>query len=331
VAPRTSGGGLRALLAVPGEWVQEFMNMFRFLPEANYRMGCEFAEKGMFRDAIFRMKVALWLNPGLARAWYILGSCLYAQGKKAEAIKALKESLRLAPKSEETLFQLASIDPKLVPEDSRPATMPRPIAIEYFSRVAASYDFQQREMGYAGHLVLDEALRTHLDTRQTNLRLLDLGCGTGLVGFVMADVANYITGVDFCRPMLGLAAKRRRRDGSDAYTRTILRDLREFLGEADNSAFYQVITAAHVFNFVGDLAGAFPGVAKLLPEGGLFAFQVEPYAGKGYGLLPGLGRFGHSEAYIRDLAKTHGLDVLSLKKTEVYPNYKMDQYILKKP
>ncbi len=332
--PQVAGSGgilsnIGKMFEVPQEFYNDIANKFRFLPETNYRMGCEFADQGLFRDAIFRLKIALWLNPKHPRAWYVLGSCYYARGETSLAIGALQHALRLNPNSDEAQFMMAMISPKHVPADKRPRTMPRHMAMEYFERIADAYEFQQREMGYVGHVVLDEALRPYIDTRQVNFRMLDLGCGTGLTGVMLADVAGHMTGVDFCRPMLDHAMRRRRRDGGDIYLRTILRDLRDYLQEVDKASF-DLVTASHVFNFVGDLSTVFPGVSKALHENGLFGFQVEPFAGETYALLQGLGRFGHSEPYIRKMADDYGFEILEMKKVEVYPNYPLDQYVLKK-
>ncbi len=320
---------LMKMLEVPQQALQEFLDKFRFVADTNYKLGCQFAEQGLYRDAIFRMKVALWFAPALPRAWYVLGSCYYAQGRTQEAVGALNQSLKLQPDNEETIFMMALIDARYLPADKRPTTMPRHMAVDYFDRMADIYDFQQREAGYVGHIVLDEALRAYVDVKQVNTRMLDLGCGTGLMGYMMADVAGHMTGVDFSRSMLDRAMQRKRRDGGDLYIRTILRDIREYMHEIDRSTF-DLITASHVFNFVGDLEKVFSGAARALKNEGLFAFQVEPYPTEGYGMLPGKGRFSHSESYIRRLDQDNRFEVVEHKKEEVYPNYIFDQYILRK-
>ncbi len=320
---------LQRMMRVPMASIQEFLNKFRFVADTNYRMGCQFADQGLYRDAVFRMKVALWFAPNLARAWYMLGSCYYAQGRKQEAVQALLQSLKLQPNDAETIFMLAVIDTRHLPPDKRPLTMPPHMATDYFDRMADVYDFQQREMGYVGHVVLDDAVRGYVDTKQTNIRVLDLGCGTGLLGYMMSDFAGHMTGVDFSRRMLDHAMSRKRKDGVDLYVRTILRDIRDYMHEIDR-ATYDIVTASHVFNFVGDLEKIFSGAAQALREDGLFAFQTEPYPLDGFGMLPGKGRFSHSDSYIRRLAQDNGFEILESKKEDVYPNYPLDQYVLRK-
>ena len=317
------------MMDVPVQAFQQFLNKFRFVADTNYRLGCQFAGEGLYRDAVFRLKLALWFDPQLARAWYVLGSCYYARGETAAAIGALQTALKLKPDDEETIFMMAMINVKYLPENKRPSSMPQHIAVDYFDRMADSYEFQQREMGYVGHVVLDDAVRAYVDVKQVNFRMLDLGCGTGLMGYMLADVAGHMTGVDFSRTMLDHAMRRKRKDGGDLYIRAILRDIRDYLHEVDRASF-DLLTASHVFNFIGDLETVFSGAARVLKEGGLFAFQVEPYPHPGFGMLPGKGRFSHNDRYILALAEKNNFAILEVKKEDVYPNYPFDQYVLKK-
>ena len=69
------------------------------------------------------------------------------------------------------------------------------------------------------------------------------------------------------------------------------------------------MVAADVFIYLGDLAGVFDGVRRVLLPGGLFAFSVEAAAsGATWVLQPSL-HYAHGESYLRALAAAHGLSV----------------------
>jgi SAM-dependent methyltransferase len=58
--------------------------------------------------------------------------------------------------------------------------------------------------------------------------ILDVGCGTGLVGLALADAATgdvHIDGIDISTAMIDRAARRQRADGSPVYHRLIEADL----------------------------------------------------------------------------------------------------------
>ncbi len=320
---------LHSLMSMPRELWRDAVNAFRFLPETNFRQACVYADQAKFKDAVFRLKVVLWLSPDHARAWYMLGACYFSMGEEERAVEAYKQALALNPNDAEALFMLATINEALLPEEKRPQTMPPEMAQDYFEKVAVDYDHMQRNMGYQGHVAMDDALRQYIDTTRTNFHVLDLGCGTGLCGYLLADIAGHLTGVDFTRGMLEQAMERKRKSGADVYDRTILRDIREFLAEQQQEHF-DIVMAAHVFNYVGALDKVIAGVAKSMQPEGLFGFQVESYKGTNFGMNPRVGRFGHTDTYIQSLIAANGFTVCEAKPVDVYPNYPLTQYILKK-
>ena len=70
-------------------------------------------------------------------------------------------------------------------------------------------------------------------------------------------------------------------------------------------ACWDLILAADVFNYLGNLNHVFATAARALRPGGLFAFSVEADAEPGYHLCP-TGRFVHSLAYLREQASAAG-------------------------
>jgi predicted TPR repeat methyltransferase len=146
-------------------------------------------------------------------------------------------------------------------------------------------------LGYRGFEALLQPL---LGTGKRYRQVLDLGCGTGLCGPLVAPQADTIDGVDVSSGMLEQARK------LGAYRDLVHADLGEFL--ATTALRPDLILAADVFIYVGDLAAVFRSARRILEPGGCLAFTVElTREGQDIQLLPSL-RYAHSEAYIRRLA-----------------------------
>jgi predicted TPR repeat methyltransferase len=99
--------------------------------------------------------------------------------------------------------------------------------------------------------------------------------------------------------MLAKAAER------NVYAQLVQADIVDFLREHPTA--FDLVMAADVLIYLGDLAGLFEALAGALRPGGYFAFSVE-VAANGWTVLPS-GRFAHADAYVRDLAAS-GFEVL---------------------
>ena len=88
-------------------------------------------------------------------------------------------------------------------------------------------------------------------------------------------------------------------------------DIVEYLRGTDER--YDLITAADVFIYVGDLEPVFAALETAMAPNGLFCFSAECASGEDvdFELLPSL-RYAHSERYLRALAMRHGFDVVQL-------------------
>jgi predicted TPR repeat methyltransferase len=80
---------------------------------------------------------------------------------------------------------------------------------------------------------------------------------------------------------------------------------------------FDLVLAADVFIYIGDLRPMFAAVAARM-ERGVFCFSVETLeAGGGdFGLLPSL-RYAHAEAYLQRLASEHGFELLDTRERPV--------------
>ncbi len=319
-----------SLFDTPAEKIDEIIYKVTNISETNYKIAQRMSDEGKYRDAIWRLKIALWLSPHYQEAHYLMGCCYVAEENAQKGAYHLRRAVELNPHDEVALFMLAALDPTSLDPSMMPLTMPQEMSHDYFSNNAKNYENMQSDAGYKGHQLADMAVWDLLDPRRVNYEILELGSGTGLCGTLLAQRADRLVGVDFCKDMLDIGKAKRRPDGRRVYSESILQDARYFMIDAQQPE-YDAIVAAHVFNYIGDISYIFEGAARALKEDGVFIFQTEIYeANDWYGLLPGLGRFGHSEAYIRNQCERVGLRFIESETVNVYPDYQMHQYRVKK-
>ena len=137
--------------------------------------------------------------------------------------------------------------------------------------------------------------------------MLDLGCGTGLVGKSLKGYAQRVDGVDLAAGMVSHA------QASGYYHQVWQADLHEALSQAQaTGTCYDLIVSADVFIYVGALERMFQLVQQVLSIGGGLVFSLEEWTlgSEKYVLRPSL-RYAHSMAYVQQLASAHDFQILS--------------------
>ena len=137
---------------------------------------------------------------------------------------------------------------------------------------------------------------------------LDLGCGTGLAGLAFQSACSAIHGVDISEKIL-LVAKEKQ-----LYSSLIKDDILNYLENCDTS--YDLIIAADVFTYMGDLTALFKACRKRMAPRGLLIFSVEEGAGDSFSLKD-TGRFGHPYAYIEKLYQSNELRLAAFEKSRL--------------
>jgi len=159
------------------------------------------------------------------------------------------------------------------------------------------------DLEYEGANLLSSALNDDLARHPRPIeRALDLGCGTGICGVLLKPRVKWLAGVDLSQEMIRAAATRK------AYDALYVADIEEFL-RYQRSAF-DLITAADVLVYFGDLRTLLASTARALIPEGVFIFTTEALAEGDYLLLP-TGRFGHHPGYVASTARDCGLLVQS--------------------
>lgn len=316
-------------LLSPITFFKDFGGLLDSFPDRNYELAREMLEGEHYVDALLRLKFALWFRPNFQMAHYLRGLTYLAMQKEEDAVKSLKKSLELNPRHDESVYILATIDPKYVPVGMMPKRMPDSMVRDYFDGAAEGYDEAQQVQGYAAPAYAADILERHIDTSRVNYQVLDLGCGTGLAAEVVTGIALSITGVDFAREMTHNAMQRQRRGDGLVYDRVLLREMNEYLASVDG-AQYDIVLAVNSVSYQGDLSELFKGVAHILHDNGYFLIQLEVLAGTGYAVQKSTGRFAHAESYVVEQARVHGFKLMASEDFMAYPDLKMKQYLLQK-
>jgi predicted TPR repeat methyltransferase len=144
------------------------------------------------------------------------------------------------------------------------------------------------------------------------LDIADVGCGTGLVGKLVAKRARQLVGIDLSAAMMQKARQK------GVYHRLHEGDLIAFLNDHPES--FDAVTCAATLIHFGDLRPAFDAAARSLRDRGLFIFTLFPNEGDEHaiavgssdGLVQG-GCYQHGRAYVAGLAEATGFAVETLE------------------
>ena len=255
--------------------------------EAYNNLGGALTDQGQFAEAASHYQQAVRLKPDYAGARQNLANVLRCLGRYTEAAASYQEVLRLQPDYVEARYFHSILS------GQSPDTAPSSYISNLFDTCAEDFDrVLVEQLHYRGPQLLRAAMADL--PAQRSLAVLDLGCGTGLCGVQFRDLARTLVGVDLSLVMLAKARQR------GVYDELQHGDLTEFLMSSRTQ--YDLILAADVLVYVGNLARVFQGVGRALTPSGRFTFTVEAHDGEGFVVRPS-GRFAHSLAYLHGLAE----------------------------
>ncbi|MBK9083552.1 MAG: methyltransferase domain-containing protein [Rhizobiales bacterium] len=226
----------------------------------------------------------LELTPDFAAAWFGLAESQAALGRAQEAAESYARAVALRP---DDPFGAAARRALLT--KARADELPPAFVRALFDQYAPRFDAHLTEtLGYRAPALLRAAILAGGERRYA--RCLDLGCGTGLSGAALRDLCDELVGVDLSPNMVEAARAKA------IYDRLATGDLLAFL-DAEEEAGADLVVAADVFVYLGDLAPVFAAVARALSPGGAFAFTTQALEDGDWRLLDDL-RFGHSADWL---------------------------------
>jgi len=258
---------------------------------AHNNMGNIYLSLRRYEEALASFTRACVLAPDTAAMHYNRGNALSRLGRDDEALQAFYKATALDDGNVSADHMLAALT------GARRDSAPEAYVEDLFDSYADSFDVELQEgLGYRVPSLLREALLRHVEPGRRFRHAVDLGCGTGLSGLVIRDLAERLTGIDLSARMLANARKR------NCYDELHKQNILEFLKRRGR---YDLVLAADVLIYVGALEATFAALDAHLAPSAHFVFSVEADPGDGFTLLK-TGRFAHSRPYIQGLADRHG-------------------------
>ncbi len=275
---------------------------------------------------------ALALAPGHGPATHNLAVALLGQRRIDEGVQAALEAMQMLPPRErrrQTYVQylLVAEEPAAAARILRAwqqqepdnayvlhhlaacegGAMPERASDDYveheFDAFANVFDTTLARLHYRAPEIVAEAVARALPAAARQFDIVDLGCGTGLCGPLLAPWARTLVGCDLSAGMLTRAADR------GVYDELRKAELTAFMRERPQS--FDLAVSADTLNYFGELGDVAQAVHATLRPGGTLVFTLEalPAGDSEVVRLMPHGRYAHDAAHARRVFEAAGLVV----------------------
>jgi predicted TPR repeat methyltransferase len=261
--------------------------------DRRYQFAQSLAGAGDFAAAADLMLETLTRVPGWAAGWMALGDWAEAAGRDEQAAESFGRVQVLDPADRFGAGLRLDLLRRVPVAEAMPAAFVETLFDQYALRFEASL---KDKLDYRGPDLLAAAVPGRLG------RVLDLGCGTGLMGQAIAGRCDWLEGWDISTGMLDQARAKR------LYDRLEKRDLARL---EHGAARWDTILAADVFIYLGALERITAWVVHALAPGGRFAFTVEAGEGAEVTLQPSR-RYAHGADYLCGLMADAGFSAVQM-------------------
>ncbi len=289
------------------EAMQSYLCAMEIAPEdaeVHYNLALVYKELGCTDEAIASLEIAVALRPEYGAAHGNLGVLYLDQDRVPEAKACYRTLIELGHNTASARHILAALTGETT------VVAPSSYIADLFD--SFSGHFEERllvDLEYRTPWELKSLLLADPDGPKHFTRLLDLGCGTGLVGQIFQEISDCRVGVDLSAKMVEEAAAKK------VYAHLAVGEIVAFLEQ--NHERFDLIVAADVLTYLGDLDRIFATLATGLAPQGRFLFSTELMEeGDGYLLRPS-GRYAHSCSYITATASRHGFRILATQSATI--------------
>ena len=271
-------------------------------PEIYFNIGIVHNLSKDSSTAIKWFKKAIKIKPTFINAHHMIGVVYQGRGEMDKALESYKAALRFDPDNYRSSVHFVQAGHLLAALTGKTTdSAPQGYIENLFNKYAHSFDHSLlEELDYCGPQAISKTIKS-IYPKCYFKRILDLGCGTGLVGAELYPFCDELEGIDLSKSMLAEA------EAKGLYDRLTKSDIKKYLSTAELD--FDLFIACDVFIYVGELTDIFRLIKSRNKGSGRIAFTTEHTEKDGY-FLEKSARFSHSKQYIERLCTQFDYDII---------------------
>lgn len=268
--------------------------------DIHYNTAVAYQYLNRHEDALEYFQNVLSLEPNHTHTHMNIAAIALQNNQITAALQHYETAQRLDPKNADIDFIISA----LKKQTTKQKQAPKGYVANLFDQYAGHYDehlvnMLRYQLPEKIELILYEQFKPNSD-----LSILDLGCGTGLMAPLLTPFAKTLIGVDLSQNMLAKA------DSRQQYTQLHQSDCLEYLQKnhtdpQQSTTEYELITAAELFPYIGDLSPLLLEAINSLSPNGIIIFSVETTIETEQFQLSQNARFQHNPNWITQLVIGH--------------------------
>ncbi|MEC7030147.1 MAG: tetratricopeptide repeat protein [Pseudomonadota bacterium] len=266
--------------------------------DIHYNTAVAYQYLNRHEDALEYFLNVLSLDPDHVNSHMNIAAIALQNNQIKKALNHYEIAQNLAPDNPDLDFIISALKQK----SGHIKTAPTDYVSNLFNQYAGHYDdhlvnMLRYQLPEKIELMLYEQL-----TAEQKLTSLDLGCGTGLMGPLLKPFSKEIIGVDLSQNMLDKAATKH------IYTQLNNEDCTAFLyrqlKEQTTSEQFDVIVAAELFPYIGDITEILKLAVQTLKPNGILIFSIEASNQTPNFQLSQNARFQHNPNWVAEILET---------------------------
>ncbi|MCP8351782.1 tetratricopeptide repeat protein [Candidatus Synchoanobacter obligatus] len=264
--------------------------------QLQYNIGVAYHYSNRHEEALEYFQQVLLQDPNHKESHMNIAAIALQNHQRQHAIIHYKKALELDPSNQEIQYILSAIEQT----QHKITQSPSHYVSNLFDQYASYYD--QHLLGMLKYQLPEKiqlALHEQRSTDPSN-RIIDLGCGTGLMGHILKPFAKELIGVDLSANMLNKAQT------TNLYCSLHQEDCVNFLKSQSN---IDIIIAAELMPYIGDLTLLVQAMQHALNHKGMIIFSIETSKEASFHLTEN-ARFQHNVIWVESLLKRQQFHII---------------------